>query len=67
MTTPTHYCTYCDYYSRRWDGKRVPGAIVYEGSRRQVMTHANIHPIGSPSDMVQELPRAPYADDEEAS
>ena len=57
----THYCTYCDYYSRRWDGKREPGSTVYTGTRKQVMAHANIHPIGTPFDMAAPLSsRAPY-------
>lgn len=57
----THYCTYCDYYSRRWDGKRVPGSTVYTGTRRQVMAHSQIHPVGTPTDMVMPIEdRAPY-------
>ncbi len=58
----THYCTYCDYYSRSHvDGTLVPGSTVYVGTRRQVMTHANIHPLGAPSDMVLPLSDwAPY-------
>lgn len=45
----THYCTYCDYYSRKWDGTRT--GPVYTGTRKQVMAHANTHPIGTPADM----------------
>jgi hypothetical protein len=56
----THYCTYCDYYSRDYAGRQVPDATVYEGTSRQVLAHANIHPIASPSDMVHPLPREPY-------
>lgn len=64
MTAATHYCTYCDFYSRRYDGKREPGLTVYTGTRKQVMAHANVHPIGTPADMVLPLPRTPYADEE---
>lgn len=59
----THYCTYCDYYSRdHFTGKRIAGSTVYTGSRRQVMSHANVHPLGSPSDMAAPIAdRAEYA------
>ncbi|AEK09590.1 hypothetical protein LITTLEE_213 [Mycobacterium phage LittleE] len=58
----THYCTYCDFYSRKWDGTRAPNSKVYTGTRKQVMAHANVHPIGTPYDMVLPLPQAPYAE-----
>lgn len=58
----THYCTYCDYYSRNhFTGKQEPGMAVFVGTHRQVVTHAYGHPIGDPCDMAAPLStRAPY-------
>lgn len=61
----THFCTYCDFYSRRWDGKREPGSTVFTGTRAEVVAHADAHPIGDPEDMAMPLSdRAPYEGEE---
>jgi hypothetical protein len=46
-----YYCTYCDYYSRdHFTGKFV-GGDVFIGTKKQVVDHADAHPIGDPQDM----------------
>lgn len=66
--TPTHYCTYCDYYSRTYGGANDgrpdsanDGSEVFTGTRAEVIAHADLHPAGDPEDMAQLLSeRAPY-------
>jgi hypothetical protein len=61
-TRKLYFCTYCDYYTRRWDGRRDPNARpVFTGTRSEVIEHARCHPIGDPRDMALPISeRAPY-------
>lgn len=56
-----YYCTYCDYYSRNhFTGKQVSDD-VFTGTKREVIAHADKHPIGDPRDMALPVSdRVPY-------
>lgn len=57
----THYCTYCDFYSRdHFTGKQVSDD-VFLGTEAAVVAHAEKHPIGDPRDMAMPITdRAEY-------
>ena len=54
MNATHYYCTYCDYYSRNYDG--MPNELpVFTGTHTEVVEHAYAHPIGDPEDMAQPI------------
>ena len=53
--TPTHECRYCARYAVNQYTGTPTGSPRFTGTYAEVVTHADVHPVGSPLDAVMRL------------